>query len=416
MRRQGMGIALDGVIRFMSNTTGHGADDGRRMKIALVTDQLDCGGAEQQIVTLAKGLRRTGHEVHVVSIFDRTELRPELDAASVPIVVAGRYGKYDFTTVLRLRRLLAGIKPDLVHAYLPAASMFTPMTKWLGIDVPILQSERDVNTWRVGVRLRCDQFVRRSAVHITCNAEAIKRYLIEAEGVHPDKITVIYNGLRNERLQRPADDAIASAKLRIGAPLGATVVVCVANLSDKKRHDVLLSAFREARAANPKLFLVLIGRGRLEAPIRELIQQHDLEDSCRMITDCSNPAAYLCASHVKVMTSDIEGCSNALLEAMAMGLPAVVTDAGGNRELIIDGSGGAVCPTGDRGAIAAAMIGLTEKPDAMRQMGVFNHQRVRESFTDDVMVRRSLMLYTRLAAASTSRHAGTLDDERPTAV
>jgi glycosyltransferase involved in cell wall biosynthesis len=382
------------------------------MKVVLVADQLACGGAEQQVVTLARGLHRRRHQVHVVSIFDQTELRPELDAAGVPITVAGRHGKYDFTTVLRLRRLLAQINPDLVHAYLPAASFFVPMTRWLGIKAPILQSERGVNSWRGGVRLQCDRFVRRSAVHLTCNAEAIKRYLVEAEGVDAEKITVIYNGLRGERLLRPGADAIADARDRMGAPLDATIVVCVANLTVQKRHDVLLSAFRDAHVRNPRLFLVLIGRGPLDEPIRQTIRDYGLDNASRMFRDCSNPAAYLCASHIKTLTSDLEGCSNAILEAMAMALPAVVTDAGGNRELIIDARGGHVCPVGDHSAIAESMLRLAAEPDAARRMGEYNLQRVRESFTDDVMVTRNLTLYERLAATS-APHLRANDDVRP---
>ena len=289
------------------------------------------------------------------------------------------------------------MKPDLVHAYLPAASVFVPMTRWLGIKVPIVLSERDVNSWRVGVRLRVEQFIRRSAAHVTCNAEAIKRHLVDVESVRPEKITVIYNGLRGERLHRPPADAIMAARERIGAPTDATIVVCVANLSEKKRHDVLLSAFRDARAANPRLFLVMIGRGRLEEPIRQLIREHDLENSSRIITDCSNPLAYLSAAHIKALTSDVEGCSNALLEAMAMGLPAVVTAAGGNAELIVSGRGGHVCSIADARAIAGAIVQLAGDPETARRMGEYNSHRVHEMFTDDVMVDRSLTLYERLA-------------------
>ena len=380
----------------MDRPVGSTITDGHPMKIALVADQLDIGGAEQQVVTLAKGLRGRGHEVNVISIFDRTELRDELDAAGVPVSVAGRRSKYDMTTVLRLRRLLSQIRPDLIHAYLPAASIFAPMTRWFGIKAPVLLSERGVNSWRVGVRLRCEQLLRRSAVHVTCNADAIKRYLVEVEGLHPDKITVIYNGLRSERLHRPSADAIAAARDRIGAPPGATVVVSVANFSENKRHDVLLSAFSEARATNGRLFLVMIGRGPLEDHIRRLIQGHGVGDACRIITDCSNPAAYLCAAHMKAFTSDAEGCSNALLEAMAMGLPAVVTDGGGNRELIVGGRGGDVCPIGDHHAIAASVLRLAADPETARRMGQYNHSRVHELFTDDVMVRSSVQLYERL--------------------
>ena len=67
------------------------------MRLAFVIAQLDCGGAEQQLVTLCQGLRRRDHEVHVVSVHDRTALKPELDECGIPRGVARKHGTYDVT-------------------------------------------------------------------------------------------------------------------------------------------------------------------------------------------------------------------------------------------------------------------------------------------------------------------------------
>ena len=366
------------------------------MRIAFVIDQLDCGGAEQQLVTLCRGLRTRGHDVHVITIYDRLALRDDLDAVGVPISIAQRRSKYDLGTTWRLHRLIEQIVPEVIHAYLPAATTLTPLSQWFRATAPVLQSERGVNDWRSPNRIRFERLLRTRVAHITCNAEAIKRHLIRVEQVPAERISVIYNGLRPDRRERPGHQAIDAARRQIGAPAGAAVVVCVANFSPIKQHEVLIRAFAEARARVPSLFLVLVGNGPLEPEVRQQIASLQLGGACAIIKDSSNPLAILSASHISVLTSRLEGCSNAVLEAMAAGLPVVASDTGGNRELVIHEHGGWVCPVGDVSAFASAFVRLASEPETAAAMGGYNRHRIAERFTDDVMVEENLALYRRI--------------------
>jgi glycosyltransferase involved in cell wall biosynthesis len=377
------------------------------MRIAFVIDQLDIGGAEQQLVTLAQGLRRRRHDVHVISIHDRGELRGELENADVRVTIAHKYSKFDITTAWRLRGLIRSIDPELVHAYLPTASSLTPLSRWMGVSAPVLQSERGINDWRSSGRIYLENVVRSSVAHITCNAAAIKQHLVAVEGVSPDKISVIYNGLRAERRSMPDARAIDDARRRIAAAPDAAIVTCVANFSPVKQHHVLLEAFAIARQAMPRMHLVLVGRGALESDIRSRMNALGLSAACTIITDSTNPRPILAVSNVATLTSQLEGCSNALLEAMALGLPVVASDTGGNPELVAHGLGGYVCPVGDAQSVSDALVSVVSDVGAAQVMGRYNRERVEREFTDDVMVERSLGLYETLIGGSTaSRPSG----------
>jgi glycosyltransferase involved in cell wall biosynthesis len=218
-------------------------------------------------------------------------------------------------------------------------------------------------------------------------------HLLEEEHIPGNKLIMIYNGLSVERRTRPEGSDIELARRKIGAPPGAFVLVCVANFSPVKRHDILLNSFKRAKEHDNNLFLLLIGNGSLKEQIARLINELRLGEAVQIISSCSNPLPLLCASNAAILTSEIEGCSNALLEAMAMGLPIVATDVGGNSELVTQGLGGILCPSNDVGSLASALCRLAERPEMSMIMGLYNIDRVRRHFTDDIMIERTLALY-----------------------
>ena len=363
------------------------------MKILFVINQLDCGGSEQQLIALCTGLKTRGHEPEVICMYNRLQLRNMLDAMRIPVRVVPKYSKLDFTIIWRLSRLFREAKPDIINAYLPAACLFTGMTRWLGVSIPILLAERSIDRWKSRWRVSLDNIVRGGVAGIICNADAVKAYLVESDHVPSKKLSVIYNGLSYERRTRPQERNIELARRQIGAPSGTFVVSAVANFSPVKRHDILLRAFRRAKERANHLFLVLVGSGPLQGQIRALVDELGLGESSTIISSCTNPLPLLCASNAAILTSEIEGCSNALLEAMAMGLPVVATDVGGNRELVTHGLGGIICQPGDVCSLSSALCRLADDSELSTNMGQYNMERVRREFSDDIMVERTLALY-----------------------
>jgi glycosyltransferase involved in cell wall biosynthesis len=375
------------------------------MKILFVINQLHTGGAEQQLVTLCRGLVKRGHQTEVISIYDHLDLRDDLDAVRVPVTVAHKYSKIDLSIILRLRRLIKKIEPDLVHAYLPASCLFTGMAKWVGVSTPVLQAERSVNFWKPKWRVRLDNLVRKKVAKITCNADAIRKYLIAVEGVPPAKVALIYNGIPSERCMRPDQHAVEMAKCQIGAPLQSFVVTAVANFIPVKEHHLLIRAFAEAKLKVSNLFLLLIGRGPLEHDIRKSMEKRGLIAASCIISNCTNPLPFLCASNAAVLTSSREGCSNAILESMAAGLPVVASDAGGNTELVLHGSGGFICRVGDVASVANALVCLAQAPSLCHDMGSYNARRVTRQFTDDIMTDQTVALYKQVLSENDPKAA-----------
>ena len=139
----------------------------------------------------------------------------------------------------------------------------------------------------------------------------------------------------------------------------------------QKRYDVMLDAFRLFVQKHPDYVLKLYGRGNDEELIKTWVQERDLSHCVKFMGLTTQPMVDTCRDGMFLITSDFEGISNALLEAMACGLPCVSTDhtPGGARLLIQDHENGLLCPIGDAQSLANAMCEFAENPELAQKCG-----------------------------------------------
>jgi glycosyltransferase involved in cell wall biosynthesis len=238
---------------------------------------------------------------------------------------------------------------------------------------------------------------------IVSNSEHGADFLV-SHGASREHIRVIPNGvgLAPARAPRP------EWRRRLGATNGDVVVTSVAHFYTRKDHVTLLEAWRrvldEADGTRDRLTLVLAGRpeGRREL-LDELARDLGVYDRVRFAGDVEDVAGLLAASDIGVLsTSPAEGCSNAVLEKMAAGLPVVATDIEGVREVVGRDAGRLLVPPRDPSALASALVGLCADPALRVRVGRSNKVRQRAFFDREAMLEASVAaILDGLAAART---------------
>jgi glycosyltransferase involved in cell wall biosynthesis len=200
--------------------------------------------------------------------------------------------------------------------------------------------------------LRLQDALARFADYVIANSEAGRESLV-ARGVAADKIRVIPNGLNLAALH--VDPAQAAAyRARLGGS-SARVVGIIASLLPVKRHDTFLEAAKLVSSRVPEARFAIFGDGPLRAELEASAAEMGLAQRV-VFFGAQRPAANcLGACDLLVSSSEVEGLSNSILEAMALRVPVVATDIPGNRELVRDGSTGYRVPVGDAGALAMAI-------------------------------------------------------------
>jgi glycosyltransferase involved in cell wall biosynthesis len=176
----------------------------------------------------------------------------------------------------------------------------------------------------------------------------------------------------------------------------ALVFGCVASLTPVKRHVDLIEAFAIVHARLPAARLLLIGDGPLRTTISEQIASLGLQDAVDLLGDRSNIETLLPALDVALLTSSTEGMSNAILEAMACGLPVIATSVGGNLQLVEHQVSGLLVPPSNPAALADAMLALADMPALRRTMGTAGRARIEREFSLDAMAQSYDRLYRRL--------------------
>lgn len=234
---------------------------------------------------------------------------------------------------------------------------------------------------------------------IVCNSRSVRRDTLRRERFVRGKLGVIPNGVREITKVEDARELLVDQYpvLCDVKPL----IGMVATLKPQKRHDVFLKALHQARKKCPQMKAILVGndlgmRARLESMVRELM----LENAVVFTGGLKDPGVVFSGIDVFALTSDYEGMPNALLEAMAAGLPVVATRVTGTEEVVADRKTGMLCEAGDDVGIANAMVELARDRSVAKKMGEAARRFVLNKYGMNKMVSRYARLYHSLLSNS----------------
>jgi glycosyltransferase involved in cell wall biosynthesis len=361
---------------------------------------LGTGGTERHLAWLLPALKQQGLRVEVWNAGTAGAAEERLLQAGVqvrhrkPPVSARHLGRLaSMTTALARRR------PRLVHSYLYGHHWLDAVACRMA-GVTYIGSRRNLAHWREGPVLARERWRDRASSVIVANSRAAAEVAV-AEGVEPRLVQVIPNGVPMPAWAEKAwtaDDAWLTRRRDARDALGldgqARVVGAVMSLKTIKDPALLISAFARIKGTSSADHLVLVGEGPLAAELKQ--QAVDLGLAGRVIFagQRAEPQELLAAFDLFCLPSRSEGCSNAVLEAMAAALPVVATDCGGNTEAVDSQVSGLLVPTGEVEPLARALTRLLEHPEEARTMGQAGRRRAEAMFSLDAMVKAHLKVYS----------------------
>lgn len=318
------------------------------LRVLFLARSLGLGGAERQLVVLAKALAARGHDVHVALFYADGPLEDELVAAGIPVHRLDKRGRWDLLGPLkRLVSMLRRVRPRILHGYLPpanilaAAAICFSRSPKLVFGVRASDMEHGPYDFLTRATLKLEASLARSADLVISNSAAGLR-AGWARGMPPGRGLVIPNGIDTERFRPDPKAWERTGAYRIGM---------IARFDPMKDHNTFLAAAHLVAERRKDVHFVLAGHGTesLAGKADNLLLE--------IAGALTQPEALIAELDILVMSSLFgEGFPNAVAEAMASGVPVVATDVGDTS--VIVGDVARLVPPGNPAALAQAMLDL----------------------------------------------------------
>ena len=357
------------------------------VRVCFMIDRLSRAGTESQLVALIRELDRSQVTPSLVLLDGEDDLSRALEPADCPVIRLGVRRLFSPKAVSAARRMRAfwrEHRPDVLQTYfMDAAYLGAPLAKLCGIK-KVLRVRNNLGYW-VNRRHRVLGRLVRPFVDATLtNTEAGKDQLVARDGLRPDRVAVLENGVDTNRFKRFMLPDTSKKLVRVG---------CVANLRPVKNVDGLMRAAKAALEKFPQLAFEVAGDGEQREELERLHADLGLGDRFVLRGSVSDVPNFLRRVDVAVLPSHSEGMSNALLEYMAAGRAVIATDVGANAQLLDGGKCGLLVPPNDGAALVEALGALLANPLRAAGYGAAARRRVDAEFSRDAMRKRFEAFY-----------------------
>ena len=380
------------------------------VRMLLVVDSLEVGGAERHVVDLASALQRKGHEVEVACSIADGPSKP-LEETGVPVRPLTRRlvkRRVSLAYARGIRKLLRESRFDLVHAHIYASAVAAAIAT-RGTGLPLVVTEHTEASWQNRWARLCSRWTYRRARRIIAVSTPIERRLIERDGVPRELVTLIPNAVIPVS-GNPPDLADTLPDGWSQRPL----VGVVARLQPEKGVATFLKAAAHVSKVSPEARFLVIGDGALREELLDLVGRVGLQERVRFLGYRAHARALTGLLDVLVVPSLTEGSPLIVLEAMAAGVPVVASAVGGIPDQVRHGEEGVLVPPGDPDALAGALGALLEDPAHAHRLGEAGRRRTENEFSHEALVRRIEAVY-RVALGGVNAQDAAREPEVPSA-
>ncbi|MCX8063359.1 MAG: glycosyltransferase [Anaerolineales bacterium] len=372
-----------------------------KLRVAIVAGTLGYGGAEKQLVYLAKALAQLRIDVRVYCLTRGEPYEGVLYKEGIPLIWFGKPTQ-PILRVINLIKLLRDFRPHFIQSTHFYANLYVALASRLvgGVSIGSLRSDLE---YELGGNGFWGPWLLRSPQVILSNSHLARQRAI-IHGLNPARVFVLPNVI-----DLHAFDRQSSQPFPYRFHEGQIGIATVSRLIEAKRLDRFLRILSRVRQHFPMLKGIIAGDG----PLRQHLEQQAtmlglIPDGVEFLGHCETVAALLSRMDIYGLTSDHEGFPNSLLEAMAASLPVITTPAGDAARIVQDGINGFVIRKEDEDSFVERLIWLVQHPQPRRTMGAMGRQIVAKSYSTINLGNNILDLYHQIAISLNLPEVATL--------
>ncbi len=365
---------------------------GNKTHIMHITYDMRIGGTEMVIKNIIDGCDQNQYKMSVLCI--ESPLGPfaeELQEEGVEFHEFNRQPGFDRNLIKKIRQTIKANNVDIIHCH-----QYTP---WVyGVIAAALTKAKviftehgrfypDSSTWK---RKLINPVLNLFTDQVTAISKATKQALVEFENIPDESIDVIYNGIAPLEVDQKD---VKNLRVELAIPEDHTILGTIARFDPIKNHIMMLKAFSLVLVEQPNTTLIIVGDGEERENIEDCIKELNLAENVILTGYQTEPKNYLALMEIYLLSSLSEGTSMTLLEAMSLAKPCVVTDAGGNPEVIINNDNGFVAKNDDAEEFAYAITALLTSQEKTTKYGRQGKRMFNKIFSEKVMNEKFSSLY-----------------------